>query len=173
MSRIIVAALTVLALSATGACGRRTVRSGVASADTTVRGVVRIVGSEPLTTVVLRLNDEGPGIAIVGSLSAEIGSLSGVEVAARGAAVDHHPPTPPRAVDVRSYDVVAVGDLPARSGRVAIHSEALWLVGVRDSVELAPPVPEPLRSLAGHRVYVAGPLERGRLHVQAFGAIKE
>lgn len=176
MSRVIAAllwALPVLAITATESCGRPVPQAGVSSGDTTVRGVVRVVGSEPLTTVVLRPNDDGAGVAIIGSLSAEIGSLDGVEVSARGAAVEHHPPTPPRAVDVRSYDVVAVGSLPARSGRLVGHSAALWLVGTSDSVELANPVPKQLMGMAGRRVYVAGTLEAGKLHVQAFGALEK
>lgn len=139
--------------------------------DTTVRAIVRVVGADPMTQVVLRSADTGAGVGVVGARRLELASLSGVEIEATGPTVANQPPIPPRAVDVREYEVVAVGETPARSGILRRHGGAYWLIGRHDSVELATPISEGLAAAAGQRVYVGGVVEGGKLHEQLFGRI--
>ena len=139
--------------------------------DTTVRGIVRTSGSEPATQVELRPPDNSRGVAVLGILRAEIESLTGVTISATGQPVPNQMPSPARAIDVRYYEVVSVGDTPARGGTLMRTGTALRVAGARDTVELAEPVPERLTTLVGRRVYVAGTIENRRMVVQAFGAV--
>jgi len=132
---------------------------------------VRISGSDPGTQVELRPADNSRGVAVAGTLRGEIGSLSGVTISATGQPVPNQMPAPARAVDVRFYDIVSVGDTPARGGMLIRNGAALWLAGLRDTMEIAEPVPVRLSSLVGRRVYVAGTIENHKMVIQAFGTI--
>jgi len=165
------APMVLLAALACGHSGAGAPAPRTATLDTMVRGVVRVVGADPFPQVVLRPDDRGAGVGVMGALRAEIGSMDGVEIEARGPAVPNSPPIPPRAVNVREYDVVAIGGTPARSGVLTRHGGAYWLVGSRDSVELATPISEGLSAAVGHRVYVGGILESGKLREQLYGTI--
>ena len=141
-------------------------------ADTTVRGVVRVAGADPLTQVVLHSGNVGPDVGILGALRAELGSLDGVEVSVTGAAVPNQPPPPPRAIRARSYEIMAVSGMPAHAGVLVRRGESLWLYGMRDTLELADPVPPSVTELVGARVFIAGPIHDGKLRVQAYGVVK-
>jgi hypothetical protein len=143
----------------------------VVGADTTVRGIVRVAGATPFLQVVIRPGDAGSGIGVLGSLREEIGSLDGNEISVTGLPVAGQPPIPPRAIDVRSYEILAAGGVPARSGRLVQHGDAFWLVSPRDSVELQSPVPPGMVALVGQRVFVGGVGREGRLAPQVFGVI--
>lgn len=151
--------------------GRAETVTPVAAADTTIRGVVRNVSTQPVAQVVVRPDDAGPGVAVTGTLRGEIGSLDGVEIVGHGAVTANQPPSPPRAVNVASFQVVSVGGTPAYDGTLQRRDGGLWLAGVRDTIQLAQPVPESLSALVGRRVYVAGMLSNALLRVQAFGAV--
>jgi hypothetical protein len=142
------------------------------AADTTVRGIVRVVGSDPFPQVIVRSTDTDQDVGVVGSLQHEIGSLVGVEVSVTGPAIPNRPPRPARAVNVLRYDVLAVDGVPAHAGMLTRRRDAIWLIGARDTVELLGPTPVALAAMLGNEVYVSGRLENGKLHVQAFGAIR-
>jgi len=132
---------------------------------------VRSTSAQPVPQIVVRPGDTGPGVAVAGPLREDMGSLDGVEVEARGVAQANQPPTPPRAVNVTSYRVVSVDGLVAHDGTLSRRNDGMWVIGARDTVQLAEPVPGALAALVGRRVYVAGPIQNGRVAVQAFGAV--
>ena len=166
-----VAGLLVWSLGCNRASAKNNGVPVVSASDTTVRGVVRVVGADPMTQVIVRPNDAGQGVGIAGALRPEVGSLEGVEVSVTGPAIANRPPSPPRAVDVQRYEILSVGGLPAHAGVLMPKGDAMWLAGSRDTLELIGPTPTALARLAGTKVYVAGQVVNGRLVVQAFGAI--
>jgi hypothetical protein len=138
--------------------------------DTTVRGIVQTLGAVPSAQVVLRSSNSG-SVAVTGALLGEIATLEGVEVSVTGPAIANNPPSPPRAVDARSYDIVAVGGTPARAGVLTRRGETMWLAGARDTVELQSPTPPNLAVMIGSRVYLVGNVINGKLRVEAYGAV--
>ena len=176
MMRASISALCAIGMLAGIACHHGAANGdayGAVAGDTTVLGIVRVSGSDPGTQVELRPADNGRGIAVTGALRGEIGSLSGVAISATGQPVPNQMPSPAMAIDVRFYEVVSVGDTPARGGMLTRNGTTLWLAGAHDTLELAEPVPARLSSLVGRRVYVAGTIENHRMIVQAFGAITQ
>jgi hypothetical protein len=136
-----------------------------------VRGIVRVVGADPFPQVVVRTGDAGPGVGVLGLLREEIGSLDGIEVSVVGPAVANQPPVPPRAVNVRSYEILSAAGLPAKAGLLVRRGDAFWLVGSRDSIEIATPVADGVVVLVGKRIFIGGVVKNGRISAQAFGVI--
>jgi len=109
-------------------------------------------------------------LRVVGPLRSEIASIGGVEILARGDSAPARSPAASRGVNIRSCDVIAVGDTPAHSGTLLERDGEYWLASI-DTIQLAPPVPQAIAKLVGRRVYIAGRTTDGMLRVQAFGAI--
>lgn len=140
-----------------------------ASGDTVARGVVAVIGADPLSQVVVnvRLGQETRQVAVLGPLRAELGTLHGAEVEVRGTAVANVQPAPLRAVLVTSYEVVAInGERPIvgvlehkQDGRSVSGTH---LVGA----------PEELAQAVGSKVWVLGRPSNGGIVVQAYGIIR-
>lgn len=137
--------------------------SAPAAAADTLRGTVRIVGSEPLTSVVLEPGGGGAVVTLEGERKV-LERLSGIEVAVEG-----EPEAPGRfrvaRVHVRAADgVAAVDGVLARDG-----GRDVLVLGDGRRVAVAR-LPEPLRGKAGARVWISGRLDGD---VDAWGVIAE
>lgn len=165
--------LTVLVVMLASACAH-----GYASAvsyvpprdapDTTAEGIVRVVGADPIPTVVLEVG--GSGVTLLGPLVPELARLVGARVSVRGAAATANVPvgSSRAAIAVRDYTireiaggVPVVGLLTVEPGRV-LHVNGVKLAGV----------PSGLAELAGAKVWVVGTRrDDGALAVSAYGVI--
>jgi hypothetical protein len=135
-----------------------------ATSDTVVRGVVAVVGADPLAQVVLGAG--GRDVALVGSLRAELGTLHGAEVELSGRAVGNPQGMPPRAIEVARYEIVTIGGERPIVGTLEARADDLWLAG-RQLLG----APDELRRAVGAKVWVIGRTEGGRLLVQSYGVI--
>ena len=130
----------------------------------TVRGIIRVVGNAADEQVIVRPND-GAAVTLLGSQSAVLGRLSGVDVWISGKRDGAKRMTVDRFL-VRSVDGVPAidGTLIARDGGYAIVTTA-------DHAEhpIVNP-PAALRSHVGARVWVTGALETGAV---TFGVISD
>ena len=157
--RSLAAACAVAAL----ACSRGTAATpGVspAAADS-LRGVVRVAGSEPGTSIVLRTSS-GAEVTLVGARDV-LERLQGLEVRADGAPAGGR-------FRVERVAVRAWAGVPARDGILARDGER-WVLETADGRRLPIALlPEALRGRAGARVWLAGPLDRAPA---AFGIIAE
>jgi hypothetical protein len=130
-----------------------------ASADT-ARGIVDEVGSEPGTSFVLR-SRRGSVVHVEGDREM-LRSVAGVEVVVRG------PRTPAGVIQVRSLAVRASDGITAVDGTL-LREGSGWVLVTEDARRLSVPhLPEPLRTRAGARVWLAGPLDRP---AAAFGIV--
>jgi hypothetical protein len=128
----------------------------------TVRGIVAVVGSEPMTQTVVRPADGARSVTVTGDAATGLRTLSGADVVVRGAR------TGPRELRVASFAVRTVDGVAAADG-------VLERVGERFSLRLADgtrrPVVRPSPALVaylGSRVWVTGPAD---VEPQAFGLI--
>jgi len=136
--------------------------------DSMVTGTVRETGAMPLAQIVIQ-PAETP-VAVHGDLRDEIGNLIGAEVRVWGPVVDNQPPPPPRAIDVRGYEVLSVGGSAPIVGNLIEEGGRLFLVsGTR--VELAT-IPDALRSHIGAKVWIVGVRQGETVSVQSFGVIR-
>ncbi|MEO8624685.1 MAG: hypothetical protein ABI625_26620 [bacterium] len=145
-----------------------------AAASDTVRGIVSVVGSEPMTEVVLTPIGGGAPLAVSGAQKTLLRGLGGIEVMVRGRRTGEHSATAtPRAVavfDVDSFVVRAVDGVAATDGIVAEAAGRFYLV-VRDGTRLsADHLPAVLQRKVGARVFVAGLLAR---EAASYGVITE
>lgn len=132
-----------------------------------LRGVVAVVGAEPMTEVVLR-GDAGRSVRLVGAAQEELRRLSGVEVWVRGRLVPG--PTPRPSLEVARYAVLSVGGVPARDGVIAAASGQWYLVTLDGTWHRLPPgAPAALRAQLGARVWVSG---RDTNQIASFGVIR-
>ncbi len=157
----------VLACAHVGSAGTRGAVSPQ-TPDTTVQGIVYVVGADPFTHVVVR----GPGgdVAVTGSLAGELRALSGAEVRVAGPPSAPSMPPPQRAVDVTHYTVLSINGATPAVGVLIERNGALWLAG-RDTVPLAN-VPPGFAGRPGDKVFVVGPMVDGRLSVSTYGVIR-
>jgi hypothetical protein len=118
-----------------------------------MRGVVRVVGSEPLTQVVLR-DAAGSERRLTGPMLAALRRVSGVEVSVIGREAERG------ALQVDSFTVRAVDGEPAIDGTVAIEGNDVFIVTATGRVRLGNP-PSELREIPGARVWVSGPAATG------------
>jgi hypothetical protein len=135
-----------------------------ATSDTVVRGVVAVVGADPLAQVVLGAG--GRDVAIVGALRAELGTLHGAEVEVRGRAVGNPQGMPSRAVEVTRFEIVTIAGERPIVGMLEAQADDLWLAGWR-----LLGAPDELRRAVGAKVWVIGKEEGRRLLVQSYGVI--
>jgi len=134
-----------------------------ASAADSLRGTVRVVGSEPLTQVVLEPAGGGAAVALEGE-RAVLQRLAAIEVMVAGDAE-----TPGR-FRVARVAVRSANGVPAVDGVLAREGDR-WVLATADGRRLpVPHLPEALRDHAGARVWLAGPLDRAP---DSFGVIVE
>jgi hypothetical protein len=166
--------LALGAVCAVVACARGGARSDSAAAAAaptvmTVIGVVRVVGADPLTQLVIQGADGGPPTAIVGPLEAELRQAVGVEVRVTGPAADPAPPSR-AAVQAQSYEAIALNGVPAYVGTIERSGDGLNLVGARRWLLLNPPAE--LRESVGAKAWVAGETSAGGLRVSGYGILR-
>lgn len=166
-------AAVLAAASVLAGCGAgsQAGQAGAAPAtdSVTVVGVVAVVGADPLAQLVVR-SEGGEPTALVGPLRSELEQTVGLEVRVTGAAVDAMPPSR-MALDVWSYETVALNSVPAHTGVLEQTDDGLRLVGATQSWMLADP-PDALRAAVGAKAWVAGDASGGPLRITAFGIIK-
>ena len=124
-----------------------------------VRGVVAVVGADPLAEVVVSAG--GRSAAVVGGLRAELGRLHGAEVEVRGRAVGNPHGTPGWAIDVERYQIIAIAGERPFVGTLEARAGGLWVDGMR-----LVGAPDDLVGAVGAKVWVIGRNEDGRLAAQ-------
>lgn len=132
--------------------------NGAFVADT-VRGLVTIVGSEPLTTVQLTTTD-GRGWQLVGDSLAVLRAAAGLEVMVRGTVLAPDRDSHPRAtLQVTRFLVRGADGVAAVDGTLERDNTgfALRLADGRRAALAA--VPTTLREQIGARIWWAGPLD--------------
>lgn len=158
MRRPLLVAATTLAVAA---CAPRngTVDGAPATAADTARGVVALVGSDPMATLVLQ-PAAGPVLALEGTAAAPLRTLGGVEVMVAGARTGARavavPPAGAELFRVDRFVVRAVDGAEASDG-VLVEQGGAWSLRLTTGGErrLAS-VPAALQAHRGARVYVAG-----------------
>jgi hypothetical protein len=145
-----------------------------AAAADTVRGTVSLVGSEPMTEVVLAPVGGRAPIALAGAQRAMLRGLGGIEVVVRGRYTGERSGTAaPRVVavfQVDSFEVRLVDGVAAADGIVAASDGKFFLVTTGGRRLAADHLPAALRQKIGARVFVAGPLDR---EAASYGVIQE
>lgn len=177
MRRVRLAAF--VALTAAAAC-EKNAQSAAKSAQPprivladTARGVVSVVGNEPVSAVLLSFGADVAPLALVGDPSArQLRAMAGIEVVVSGrrtTEIDRMASPRGAAVfRVEHFVVRAVDGVAAEDGEL-VSTPVGFVLRRADGKELKigslPPV---LRSHVGARVYLAGPLDRA---VVAYGVI--
>jgi hypothetical protein len=132
-----------------GACGTNNhhEEAGPMAADT-ARGIVEVVGAEPMSWVSLR-TDTGP-VQVEGAAAESLRRASGVEVWVSGS----------RGEDgrflVEAFRVRSVDGVEATDGVLQVDGDGIVLVTTEGERLPFTPVPTGLRALEGRRVWVAG-----------------
>ena len=134
-----------------------------------VVGIVRVVGADPFAQLVVQA-EGGEATALVGPLQSELHQTVGLEVRVTGVTADAVPPSR-MALDVSSYETVALNGVPAHTGVLEQADDGLRLVGATQGWMLVDP-PEGLRAAVGAKAWVAGEASGGVLRVAAFGIIR-
>ena len=135
-----------------------------AATDTVAQGVVVVTGADPFAQVVAR--GAAGDVALTGALREELATLHGAEVRVRGRPMANRQPRPARAVEVTSYEIVAINGERPYVGELAGRDGGLWLHGMR----LAGASDE-LRGAVGAKVWVLGRRADGELQVLSYGII--
>lgn len=177
----------LLALSSFGAgfsaCKKRvaqTVPVPVAGATgrmlDTARGIVRRVGNDPLSVLVLT-SGEGPNaqvLALAGAGLPQLNRATGLEVSVAGVLTDERNVTAsPRGAfvfQVRHFFVRAADGQPAVDGVLNYQNGTYFLVAANGVRRDVPNLPNALRSEVGARVFLVGPLDRAP---SAFGILAD
>lgn len=163
MHRLLFLALALAACAGRSAAGDAASEGGGAAArGDTLRGTVRITGSEPGVTYVVE-DAAGRQTALEGGRSL-LERLAGVEVAVEGDAVAGAP------FRVSRVAVRAVQGIAAVDGVLAREGGRDVLVLRDGSRRVVARLPEALRGRAGARVWLAGPLDGD---IDSFGVIAE
>lgn len=132
----------------------------VPAADS-LRGMVDIVGSEPGTWVVLRMEGGSRAVTLAGD-RAVLDRLAGLEVAVWGAAEG------PGTFRVSRLAVRAASGMPAVDGILVREGQGFVLVTAAGRRLPIAHLPHDLRASVGARVWLAGPLDRAP---DSFGVI--
>ena len=136
-----------------GACGPGhsdapgTDQAPAGPARDTLRGIVAITGSDPLTTVVIRTPD-GATVAIRGALADTLRQAAGLDVRLAGTVADG-------AVSPRRFLVRGMEGLPAADGTLELDADTAVLVTADGARIRYPMAPRDLRLMAGRRVWIA------------------
>lgn len=139
---------------------RATSAAPQAPADT-VRGIVAEVGSQPMTSIVVRPSG-GRSVPIVGPLAAEIRRAAGAEVWVSGS-------RGPAGLDAARYAVRSVDGQVAIDGTLAADGNGLVLVTPSGRRAIARP-PAALRGMIGARVWLVGALDGP---IASYGVLRE
>lgn len=155
------------------ASARRSTTAGAppGSADTVVSGQVSAVGAAPLSQIVVRAGTAGPGVAVRGPRRAELARLVGAEVRVWGPAGANQPPVPPRAIEVRGYEILSIGGARPVVGTLLVRNGEIWLAG-RDTLRVSD-APIELRAHEGATVWIVGLVEGGTLRLELYGILRE
>jgi len=138
------------------------------SAESTMTGMVRIVGSAPVNVQVVLQPAGESAVRLVGPLVEELSRLAAAEVMVRGRVASSPDPLVSRQIDVSSYDVVSV------NGRSVVMGEIVSIAGGTgqlrtadgDEVTLAG---VPASFAVGQKVWVQGVQS---LAVQSYGTVR-
>jgi hypothetical protein len=166
-------------LPALGACKQRVTKQVPVAGATgrmldTARGIVRRVGNDPVSVLVLASGQGANAsvLALRGSSLAELKRTTGLEVTVVGVRTDERnlaaSPRGAFVFDVRHFFVRAAGGQPAVDGILNFQNGTYFLVtatGVRHDVAH---LPAALRSEVGARIFLVGPLDRAP---SAFGIL--
>lgn len=145
MRPLLAAGLVVL----TGACGtNHNEEAGPMAADT-ARGVVVVVGAEPLSWVALQ-TPEGQ-LSLSGDAAESLRQAAGVEVWVSGARAENG------ALHVDAYRIRAVDGVTAVDGVLEVEGQTAVLVTAGGETVRYAPAPAGLRALEGRRVWISGP----------------
>jgi hypothetical protein len=141
--------LAMAAAVLAGACGTNHQPGEGPMAADTVRGVVEVAGAEPLTRLVLRTPDGD--LPLSGPPAEALRRASGVEVWLAGSRSEDG------SLVVATYRVLSVDGVQATDGVLELEGNAAILVTPEGKRVRFAPAPAGLRSLAGQRVWIAGP----------------
>lgn len=142
---LIGAALAVFA----GACApNHAEESGPVAADT-ARGVIAVVGAEPLSRVALSTADGQ--LQLRGPVADTLRMASGIDVWVSGARDEDG------TLRVEHYRVRSVDGVPATDGVLELDGDAAVLVTTTGERVRFSPAPAGLRHLEGRRVWIAAP----------------
>lgn len=142
----------------------------VSMARDSVRGVLSVVGPEPLTALLLTPTSGGAAVAIEGSQALVMRGLSHLEVTAMGRMTSRRSASSPMSsvFEADTFVVRASDRVEAHDGLIARDGDRFLLVS-GDSRTAAAFLPVGLRSRLGARVYLVGPLNRPPV---AYGVIE-
>ena len=121
---------------------------GAGAAPDTLRGAVAVVGAEPLTHVVLRV--DGRQVRLDGPATDQLRQVHGLVVRADGRIRDD-------GMTVTGFRVREADGLPAADGTLEVHGDTAVVVTASGDRLRWTPVPSALRPSAGERVWIAGP----------------
>ncbi len=145
---------------------------GIAVASDTLRGVVRLVGSEPMATLAV-FPAAGDPVVPQGADAELLRSLTGIEVVVRGrvtfdCAADAGP-RGARIFELASFRVRAVGGVRAVDG-ILTRVDSGWRLVTLEGEQIAIAFLAPMMRLQeGARVYFVGPFDRAP---STYGIIK-
>lgn len=141
--------------------------------DTTATGVVRVVGADPITQIVLMpdTSKRARPVALHGALDDELDHLQGAMLQVWGRVVPNEPPSPALAIDVTRYRIVAINGVRPLVGVLRVGPNGVQLVG--DSTMTIQSPSAGLLSLQGAKLWVIGRTQSGRLVVESYGVIRQ
>ncbi len=141
--------------------------------ESTVVGVVRMVGNDPFAqpVVEVREGEDRRQIAVLGTWKEEIGRLSGAEIEVTGRMSANPSGMPADAITAEQYRVVAINGERAYVGVLTLRDGTMWLDG--DTEMRLAVIPPGLRGKAGAKVWVTGQVGDGTIRVQSHGVIRE
>ena len=131
------------------------------TAADTVRGTVAVVGSFPVTSVVVR-PPGGRDVTITGPLAREIRRAAGAEVWISGTRTAE-------GVEASRYAVRRVDGDAVADGTLALEGDRMVLVTPNGRHPIARP-PQALRDMVGARVWLVGPLDGT---IASYGVLRE
>lgn len=136
--------------------------------DTIMQGVVKIVGSDPGSYVVLDPTDSEGVVPLTGYYARELRQLQGavVRVKLMKAEKDSYPP---RAMRVVSYRLQSINGKTAIAGILRVERDSCWLQNSK-MYKLFNSARE-LKKLKGMKIWVSGDPVPGGFRVDSFGLI--
>lgn len=138
------------------------------SSESTLTGVVRIVGSSPVNVQLVLVTDDQQSVRLTGALAPELEQLAGAEVTVVGRVASSPDPIVSRQVEVTGYRIVAIDGAPVISGEIVSIAGGSALLRT-DSGEEVRLMNIPAGFAVGQKVWVQGP--RG-IVVQTYGTIR-
>ncbi len=172
----IVPVLLALSLSVGSACSRTASGAlAAASAADSVRGVLTLVGNEPVTVLFMASpTGGGAGVALAGAQTEMLRRVVGLDIVAMGRRtgrlVTGAAAQGVAEFVVSEFQVRSADGVPAHDG-VVLSTNGVFRLRLADGAEQpTPQLPQALRRLAGARVWLAGPLNAAP---QSYGVIRD